>query len=387
MHILFATPGFIDNKGPTSGFPKYLLRTAKILVEWGHEVTIVTCSNRTIVYEFMGINIRRVRCPSLMQYRSQTKDEIATNLSKARLIASEIDKVNKNKYIDIIQYTNLGGVSYFHNFKIPAILRLSSYARMLPVRGYEEGMEIRAEIERKASIKCDAIFAPSKIVARAFAEDIQRNVDVIETPFVLETDEIDENIYREFFEGKQYILFYGTLIEYKGLKVIADSIYRILSSHKDIYFGIIGDGDRSLVDMIRENAGEHSERIIYHSAIGFSELIPIIKNAQLVTLPSLMENFSNACVESMALGQIVLGTNGASYEQLIEDGENGLLCEIGSPQAFADKIDEALNFPEQKKKQMREKAVMRTDSLRPETVTKQLVDYYIMVIENYRKCK
>ena len=383
MHILFATPGFLDNNGPTTGLPKYLFRTSKVLISWGHEVTIVTCSNRTVEYEFFGINIYRIRCPEIVHYGIQSKDEIALNLNYARIINNGIKHVVEKKKVDIIQYTNLYGVSFFHNFEIPAVLRLSSYASMWPVPDQEQRMEARADFERRAAIKCDAIFAPSYIVADRFSKDIGKKVKVIETPFIPETDEVDESVYRDLFKNKKYILFYGSLIEYKGIGIIADGIYDILSKYQDVYFGIIGNGDlRWIYDSIT-NGKEYSERIIYHPAIGFSQLIPIIKNAEFVTLPSLMENFSNACVETMALGQIVLGCNGASFEQLIVDGENGVLCTIGDSESFIKKVNEVLNYSEEQKKEMRQKASLSVERLRPELVTKQLLEYYEEVISQY----
>lgn len=385
MHIVFATPGFLDNNGPTTGFPKYLYRTSKVLISWGHEVTIVTCSNRTVEYEFYGINIYRVRCPEIVQYGNQSKDEVASSLNYARIINQGIEHIVKKKKVDIIQYTNLCGVSFFHDFNIPSVLRLSSYASMWPATGYEERMVARAEIERKAAMRCDAIFAPSYIVANRFSKDIGKRVDVIETPFVLESDEIDESTYINLFRDKKYILFYGSLIEHKGVGVIAASIYEILSKHKDIYFGIIGDGEQHWLYDINKNAKEYSERIIYHPALGFSKLIPIIKNAEFVVLPSLMENLSNACIETMALGQIVLGCDGASFEQLIVDGSNGSLCTIGDSKSFTHKVDELLNYPNQKKEEMREKAKSSVARLQPEIVTKQLMGYYESVINDYKR--
>lgn len=385
MHILFATPGFLDNNGPTSGLPKYLFRTAKILIEWGHDVTIVTCSNRTVQYEFEKINIFRVRCPEIVKYGEQGKDEMAVNIRNGQLVHKEIERISKIKKIDIIQYASLSGLAYFHDFSIPAVMRLSSYAKMLPATGYEEGMRQRAEMERKAALKCNAIFAPSYIVAEQFSKDIARQVDVIETPFVLEVDYIEDTIYDTIFRNKKYILFYGSLVENKGLQTIADSVYRLLRENEDLYLGIIGDGELLWISDIMKNAGEYSERIIYHPAIGFSQLIPVIKNAELVVLPSLMENFSNACVESMALGQIVLGTEGASFEQLIVDGKNGALCKMGDAEEFVYKVNEVLAYSQEKKKDIRKKAKLSVERLKPESVTKYLMDYYKKVIFEYQE--
>lgn len=308
---------------------------------------------------------------------------MARNLRNGQIIHREIEEISKIKKIDIIQYTSLCGLAYFHDFSIPAVMRLSSYAEMYPTMGTKEEIENRAEIERAAALRCDAVFAPSYVVADQFGRDINRNVDVIETPYLLEVDRIDYSIYKSIFKGKKYVLFYGSIIENKGLQTIVNSVYRILQENKDVYLGLIGDGELSWIFEIMKNAKEYSERIIYHEAVGFSQLIPIIKSAELVILPSLMENFSNACVESMALEQIVLGCAGASFEQLIEDGKNGVLCKIGDAEDLANKIKEVLEYSEHKRVEMRKNARVSVERLKPEIVTEQLLEYYKEVIAYY----
>lgn len=384
MHVLFAAHGFLDNNGPTTGLPKYLLRTSRTLVKWGHEVTIVACSNRTVEYEFYGINIYKIRCPEIVKYGEQGKDEAAINLHYARTIHEGIKYIAARKKIDVIQYSNLYGVALFHDFDIPAILRLSSYASIWPATGFEERTAVRAEFERMSAMKCDAVFAPSYIVADKFGNAIGRKVDVIETPFVLEVDEMDDSVYKSLLEGKKYVLFFGSLVEHKGICTIAESIYEILLNNPDLYFVLIGNGDLHWIYDIRQNGKEYAERILYHPAIGFSQLVPVIKNAEAVVLPSLMENFSNACVETMALGQIVLGCEGASFEQLITDGKNGALCKIGDSDSFVKKVNEILGYSENQKWNMRKNAKETLERLNPEIVTKHLLEYYEKVVNEYK---
>ena len=195
MHILFATTDFIENNGPTTGLPKYLFRTSLKLIEWGHNITIVTCSNRTVQYEFYGINVHRVRCHNIKMTGNVYNDEINTCLRNAKIIYNEIDKITKTTKIDIIQYTSLSGIAFYHDFNVPAIVRLSSYAKMWHLIGQEELMKARAEMEIKAALKCNAIIGPSNVVANEFAKDCGRIVDVIETPFVMESSKEDYKLY------------------------------------------------------------------------------------------------------------------------------------------------------------------------------------------------
>lgn len=50
----------------------------------------------------------------------------------------------------------------------------------------------------------------------------------------------------------------------------------------------------------------------------------------MILMPSLSDNLPNSCAEAMSLGKIVIGTNGSSLEQFIENKKNGFLAKIGS---------------------------------------------------------
>lgn len=383
LHILFATTDFVENNGPTTGLPKYLYRTSLKLVEWGHKVTVVACSNRTVEYEYYGIEVFRVRKYNIQKLDDEYLDEINNCLRNALIIHETIEKVLSRDKVDIIQYTNLSGISYFHDFNIPSIVRLSSYAKMWPLIGLKGRTRARTEIEIAASKKCDAIICPSNVVAKEFAADISCNVDVIETPFVMESIKEDYLIYDNLLRNKKYLLFFGTLIEYKGLKVIAEAAYKILSTFDSLYIVLIGDGNTELIKEIENAAGELANRIIYHGAISFDELVPVIKEAYAVMLPSLMENFSNACVEAMALKKVVIGTDGVSFEQLIRDGESGFLCEPGNSESLFDSVFRLMKLSDDEKMTIEKNARRRIEDLAPEKVTTQLVEYYKMVIQNY----
>ncbi len=380
MHVAYLTTDFVDNFGPTTGLPKYLLKVALTLTKWGHKVTIITCSNRTVEYYFYNIYVIRVRRPNIVKCGDLFKDTIAECSRDGDILNKALREYLNYEKVDIIQYASLCGIANSHDFSIPAVMRMSSYACMWKIPGREAAQMAYAEMERKAALKCQGIFAPSNVVAKKFGEDIGRPVDVIETPFVMEDESYDCSVYEELLCNKRYILFFGTLIEYKGLLVIADAINEILDKWKDVFYVIIGNGDKTLIDQIIDKAGSYKNRIIYHEAINFIKLKPIIKNAEVVTLPSVMENFSNACVETMAIGNIVIGTKETSFEQLITDGVNGYLCLKDDKKTFLNKVSEALNLDSNKRENIIKCAKERAHDLVPEITVKKLLEYYTNII-------
>lgn len=383
LHILFATIDFVENNGPTTGMPKYIYRTAKILVSWGHEVTVVTCSNRTVEYDFFGIHVHRVRRVPYKKVGNLYEDEIIARKRDSLIIHNEIEKIIKRSKVDIIQYASPYGIAYYHDFLVPAIMRMSMYSKMWPVIGGDAIKDARSYMEKKAAERCNGIIAPSCLIAKVFGDDICREVRVIETPRFLENSDENESIYRNYLKGKEYILFYGTITGHKGMQLIADSIFNILDRYKDCYYVLVGAGDIRWISTIKANAKEYADRVIYLSALGFSELVPIIKGAELITLPSQMENLSNACIESMALGQIVLGTRGASFEQLIEHKKNGVLCEIDDSKTFIEGIEFVFGLNCRQRNNICTAAKETVDRLSPEKVTKELLTYYREIIDKY----
>jgi len=84
--------------------------------------------------------------------------------------------------------------------------------------------------------------------------------------------------------------------------------------------------------------GEYADRLIFIGQIPHEQLYPVISGARLVVLPSLIDNMPNACLEAMALGKPVVGTRGASFEEMIRDGETGFLVPAGDAGALADTL-------------------------------------------------
>lgn len=385
MHIVFMTIDFIDNDGPTSGLPQYLLRVSKALIGMGNKVSVITCSNRTVEYELYGIHVYRIRRHVIKRYNDQKKDVIAQNLRDGSVLNKKLFELFQKDKIDIVQYTSLSGLAYFHDIPVPAVTRLSSYAAMYSLDGREDEQEGRAEMEREAIWNSDAVFGPSLVVAKKVSEDTGVDVEVIESPFLMDEKNDDFTIFYEYFAEKKYLLFYGLLIKYKGLYEIAGAAHYILDKYPNLYIGIIGDGDYQLVNLIKQNAAEYSGRVIYHSAIGFAQLKPILRNAEAIMLPSRMENLSNACIECMALGQIVIGTRGASFDQLIEHGKSGFLCEIGDHISLAAAVDDVMALTSRERDIIRENAKKRAEMLSPDVVVKQLLKYYKKVIREYKQ--
>lgn len=392
MNILFVSTYYPKRGEPTTGFPNYLYRVSLSLIQLGHKPIILSIGGWDGHRTERGIEIWTISVRTYHKHRSEPLNYVSSALQTGYALNRKISELLKKLHIDIIQFTSFYGIALFYHGKVPAVLRLTSYAKTA-LSSYQthspETVRVMALIERVSSHRCNVIFAPYKKNAIEFGRDCGRKVKIIETPFVNDVEEYDYQFYNHYLYGKKYVLFFGTLYAEKGIFVIAEILEKFLESNPDYYFVFLGDeyrinGENS-TRLLQEKAGKYVDRIIISNALAHKQLYPVINAADFVVLPSFMENLSNACIEAMYFERVVIGTDGASFEQLIKHGENGLLCQIGNSQDLLEKMQMAVAMGEKEKMEMGKKAKKRIDRLQPEYVVRKLVNLYEYVIENSKR--
>ena len=130
-----------------------------------------------------------------------------------------------------------------------------------------------------------------------------------------------------------------------------------------------------------EKVGKHKDRLIYYKEQHHEKLMPVIQKADFILMPSRVENFPNACVEAMSLKKIVIAPRGISFEQLIEDGVSGFLCENANSIDLLRVIEKVVNLPPQKKKEIELSAGETIKRLHPDITIKKLIDYYESILK------
>lgn len=388
MKILFVATDYPEKGKPTTGFPNYLYRVSLALLQMGHEPMILASGKRTHYRKEQGICIWTIKI-EYKDYKSQTFNYVINGLKKGYMLNKKAEEIIKEYSIDIIQYTSLEGIAVFFKNKIPAVLRLSSYAKIY-FSSYQTyspiAVHVMAFMERCSARKCNVVFAPCKITAQAFGRDCRRRVKVIETPFLNDVQEYDYIYVDKYLKNKKYVLFFGTLYAEKGILVISDIIKKFLQNNLEYYFVFVGEDCRInneySSDLLIRRAEKYKNRVIIWNALPHKQLYPIIKEADFVVLPSLMDNLPNACIEAMYFEKVVIGTNGASFEQLITHGKTGLLCKRGDSKDLLNKIQMAVYLSELQKKKIGKQAKERVDKLKPEIVVRKLLTLYNCLINN-----
>lgn len=385
MVILFVSPHY-EQKGesPKGGVNMYMRRVTGALKDFGHTPMILTSGTKDMHYMENGIEIFYVHSAG-SHFKADCLRTLANVFYSSLAVNTKISELIHTRNIDIIQFSSIQSWPILYFGRIPAVMRLSDYDKLYYTDYPNKTIaSVYAFLQRLAAKRCAAVFAPSNVHANAFAKDIHRKVAVIESPFCNECCEYDDSIYRNRLSGKKYVLFFGRLSVTKGILVIAKILEQFLRLNPEYSFvccGIEQKGYKeNLARVLKRSAGKHQERFIYMKALPHVSLYPIVEHADFVIFPSLSENFSNACMEAMHFEKVVIGTDGASFEQLIDDGKSGLLCMPGDSESLLDKMNQAAAMKEEQKAEMGRRAKERIDKLAPEFAVKELERFYRYIL-------
>lgn len=415
MHVIFVTSEIATKNNYGGGLATFTANIAEIFASKGNQVEIlhVTTKDEQEAYdcavEVKNIYIKKAEWDiydsvSRMYYEGKEADvnrrEIL-QIIKAREVKDEIYRIHKKNKVDIVHFCNHGSFSLMMDDGIPYVIRISGFLNIvLGGAGTASGsleyadnpLSIGDKLEVYTFRKAKKLFAPSKLIAEIGKKSLNLNIDVLESPYIMDAAAWDDRLYKSCLMEKKYILFYGNLRYLKGIQIIADFIERMLEKWPDKYLVLAGvdmdvfDDRGELIkasEYLKQRAGKYRERVIYLGKIRRSELYPVISNALACLLPSRIENLSNACIESMALGKIVIATDGASFEQLITDGENGFLCERDSADSFLRGIEKVFGLSAGEKQRMENNASNTVRRLEPDVVYENFMGYYQKIIDEW----
>lgn len=404
MHIVFITTEFVTEKFYCGGLSNFTANMARIFSEKGHQVTVLVATHYTkslIWRKNIHVECMNRFAIPLHEFLPNHNKETSffqgfMKIAGSLLVRQSLNTINSKRHIDIVHYCNLEALGLFPP-KIPFVIRLSSYNNLWKGACQKKFIpdflqnrhDVTDSLEVLAVKRAMAIISPSFLLADITKQYLGRKAKVIESPYFF-CNEWDDTWYRKTLEGKKYILYFGTLSYMKGAHIIADIIYQTLETYQDHYFVLVGS-DKKLTDengstisantYIQRAAGKYANRLIYHNTMKKAMLTPVIKNAAVVLLPSRIDNLPNTCIEAMAMKKIVIGTDKASFEQLIRHEYNGFLGERDNPASYQSCINKALSLSEHERTLMEKRAFLRCRHLAPDKIYQYYLSFYKSVID------
>ncbi len=390
MNILFVVGMFARNEKDSalSGMPYAVYKSALGMKEIGHEVRILSVASEDKIWTYRGIEVTAVRAEHGLEAGSELPGILKSLyciINREYKLRKKILNLHKEKTIDIIQYGGWFGIGLLHPSKIPGIMRISTYTKVQLVNNFEKKKKKLLETaEYLAAKRMNFVFAPSRVMAQGVEKDIKRKTAVIETPYLQEEIKWNDRIVRLKLKDKRYLLFFGRMSVDKGILVIKEILYKTLEKYSEIYFVFAGNswmhnGIMIEKELLNEAKG-YKERVVFLGQLSKDLLMPVVQNAEMILMPSLADNFPNSCAEAMALGKIVIGTDGSSLEQFIENDRNGFLAEIGDSNSLFNCLEYVMRLNIKQKMLISENARERIKNLNLREYSENMERIYIKLI-------
>jgi glycosyltransferase involved in cell wall biosynthesis len=362
MRIGFLTPEFVTERYFSGGLANYVYRVSRALVSRGHEVHVITLTDELPgECDYKGIHVYRINgnaklFPWLNRFTFTKLRSSMKLLGLSWQFYRALKDCHHRRPFDLVQYANYNssGLLACMLLDVPCMLRMSTYTPLWhKCLGVKRNLDMRTVewMERLQLRLCRNIYAPSSTLKRILEEHTSaRNIGVVRTPIYVETDTWDRSVHDRKLQGKEYLLFIGRFQLHKGIHILAQALPHFFENNggcSAVFAGldIATPLASSMRDYVSAICGEYADRLIFLGQIRHEQLYPVISGARLVVLPSLIDNLPNACLEAMALGKPVVGTRGASFEEMIQDGESGFLVPPNDAGALAATLCRAWSEP------------------------------------------
>jgi glycosyltransferase involved in cell wall biosynthesis len=140
-----------------------------------------------------------------------------------------------------------------------------------------------------------------------------------------------------------HVLFLGRLIAYKGVPQLLEALGR-LRGLPGWRATLAGDGDVQSVAATLAGNGL-AGRVELPGWVDADDVAELIASADILVLPSLIENLPLSVIEGMAAGLAVVASRVGAVEDIVNDGRTGLLVEPGDADGLAAALGRVIGDP------------------------------------------
>lgn len=394
LRIAFLTTEYVSEPSFDGGLANYLHRTCLALAARGHSVEVFCSAHADETIEHDGITVHRVRhSPGLYALLSRFTRRRVDPALRILLTGWALRRAFLRRHhacaFDLVQAASFEaaglGLALFR--PVPMTVRVSSFHPLWQKTNYPGGTPadlshtLVSALERYVLRHNDGVYAPSARMAEYIQAQVGVKTHVIRPPFMIEVRTFDRSVVETRLAGLRYLLYFGTINRLKGGFVLAEALPLVLQRHPDMHVVLVGKTESfprgyPLVERIIAAVGEHATRVHYLGQLPHSQLYPVVEAAHAVLLPSLTDNLPNTCMEAMSLRRVVIGTRGASFEELIEDGVSGLLVAPGDAPGLAEAMARVWQMSDAERERLGAAAQARLAELSPETACLALEAWY-----------
>jgi glycosyltransferase involved in cell wall biosynthesis len=367
------------------GIGTYVKVVSDALVRAGHEVHVVT--NRygfgstdprhsQPVHRDGGLWVHRIDAMTDDWKPKPRGDDVGSQLCTywspflyfAERVAEELARIHQEHTLDVAEFPECGAEGYgvirrrrqrlgFEDLPITVTLhspiediyRYNLYSR------YEVGFQRRSAMEEYSIRWADTLSSPSRLLASIIRERFGLDEDgppcaVLAYP--MDFDNLPALSAETRAAGRETLLFVGRLEQRKGVKSLVDAAVRVMATRPTLEVELVGtdcpagEAPVMMTELLHSRIPDAlQDRFHFVGSLPREAIFARYAAATACVFPAPWDNFPLTCVEAMASGGCVIGSDYSGMADMIEHERSGLLFRAGDVSALTAAIARVLDDP------------------------------------------
>ena len=377
-------------KNVISGVGLHANNLTKALLAAGHTITLLLPEDQAPQIALPGLTVVTVKKPRFSQSQARW-------LSLSFSFNSALRKLEAQTKFDLIHFTDaresffcsphapmLGHVNDTYSAELRSPFEYSKYYPDWLMRWlYYSAVHF---LESRKLHRLKLIVANSQFTAETITRIYPNTASKVRHCY----KSVDVARYKTIRETRQValpdpdqpvVLFVGSNMHRKGVPDLIKAAPAVIKDHPQVKFVIVGN-DKS-VDQLKAlcSARKVSQNFEFAGWKSQQDLLGYYQQAIVFAMPSLTEALGVTFLEAMAAGVPVIGTNVGGIPEIIQNGSNGLLVPVESPDYLAEAINRLLE-EESLRKQLTENALATLDQFDVPGMMECTFRLYREVVEN-----
>lgn len=331
------------------------------MVERGHQVEVICLKFNDVYYQTDS----RVKVTLAMQ---QTKNR----LTELFWLRKYIKKQNPDVVIPFTEGVYCFTILSLLGTGIPIIAseRLDPAAMS----------KTRKILKRLLLPYADWLVVQTQSIKEYFPESIQKKTSIIYNPVVTDVfREIDNGQLTIENEGKlNRIISVGRLYPQKNQEMMIRAFAKVADEFPDWQLVIYGEGPLRAELEFLVSSFKLQDRVLLPGRTEY--VIEELRKSKIFCMSSDYEGMSNAMIEAICVGLPIISTKVSGTEELIRDGENGFIVDIGDEERFTNCITQLISSPS-----LQDKMSVRNTQLAQTFNINSIVDEWLSLVNTFVK--
>ena len=333
------------------GIGTYIPEASRMLARRGHHVEVFTASSTRQGSEKVqpGVEIHRVLVPDRECFASKVAPIYAARQRQIGFDvlegpdymadASRAAQLEPGPALVVKLHVSRQLVNWIRYSQLPFWRRqLSRIGTRLRGEGPYWSPRHPVHLDETAHVRqAHELAAPSHAMAAKAAQQWRLRQETISV-FPLPCTPTNEYLDIPAGGGQNVVGYFGRLEPLKGVLHLVRAIPAVLRRHPATEFWFVGSSTIAMTKTLCRSLGTHRHSVRFLGPVARAAIPALLAQTRVCVFPSLWESFGYACCEAMAAARAVIGTRDCGLEEVLGQGEAGLLARPTCPADLAESL-------------------------------------------------